>query len=136
VQVVDAAAVKLQAAEAAVVVQLQVGQLQLEQLQLQLELEPPMVHLLEEHPHLGGASSVSLAWLLISLLCWVGNNPRESASGSSSKPLWIVITGAFPQNRALHISTQQARTKFTKSIKETTEGKTLFNTWTTSEEHE
>jgi hypothetical protein len=69
VQVVDAAAVNLQAAEAAVVVQLQVGQLQLEQLQLQLELEPRMVHLLEEHPHLVGASSVSLAWLLISLLC-------------------------------------------------------------------
>jgi hypothetical protein len=31
----------------------------------------------------------------------VGNNPRESASGSSSKPLWILITGALPQNRAL-----------------------------------
>jgi hypothetical protein len=66
----------------------------------------------------------------------VGNNPRESASGSSSKPLSIVITGALPQNRALHISTRQASTKFTKSIKEITEGKTLFNTWTTSEEHE
>jgi hypothetical protein len=31
----------------------------------------------------------------------VGNNPRESASGSSSKPLWILVTGALPQNRAL-----------------------------------
>jgi hypothetical protein len=31
----------------------------------------------------------------------VGNNPRESASGSSSKPLWILVTGALPQSRAL-----------------------------------
>jgi hypothetical protein len=67
------AAVKEKVDEAAMV-QLSVGQLQ-GQLEGQLEELPMLplvqvvvvVHLVEEHPHLVEVSSVSLAWLLLSL---------------------------------------------------------------------